>query len=81
MESVIVRDIADILIHVDENLDDVQRAEITHELRTIEGVVSVSNHKTTAHLLIVKYHTEQVNSSELLAGVKKRGVHAELVGI
>ena len=81
MESELVNDVADVLIHVDEGLDSVHRQKISDQLRNQDGVVSVSNHDKTAHLLIVKYNNDQINSSELLTCVKNQGVHAELVGI
>jgi len=81
METEIRHNIADVLIHVDENMDSAQREVYLDELRGRKGVVSVSNNEKTAHLYIVKYDPEQINSSELLADVTKKGVHAELVGI
>lgn len=81
METEVTINTSDIVIHVDENLDDEHRQAIVHELRNMKGVVSVSNHKKTAHLLIVMYDHNKVNSVELLACAMKNGTHAELVGL
>jgi len=81
MENEATVDTSDIVIHIDENLDDEHRQAIVHQLSHQEGVVSVSNHKKTPHLLVVMYDHTKVNSAELLASVTKNGVHAELVGL
>jgi len=81
MESEVIKDVADILIHVDEDLDDSHKLKIANELRKQRGVVSVLNHEKTPHLFVVKYKNNEVNSSELLASVCQSGIHAELVGI
>lgn len=73
--------LADVTIHVDENLDAAQRAEIEHKLRAIDGVVSVSNHDARPHLSIVEYDPNKVASSALLDAVRRENVHAEMIGL
>jgi copper chaperone CopZ len=73
--------LADVTIHVDENLDVTKRAEIEQKIRAIDGVVSVHNPDDKPHLAVVEYDPNKVNSKALLEVVKNEGVHAQLVGL
>lgn len=73
--------LADVTIHVDENLEVAERAEIEQKLRAIDGVVSVHNPDDKPHLAVVEYDPNRVNSTTLLEAVKGEGVHAQLVGL
>jgi hypothetical protein len=73
--------LADVTIHVDENLAVAERAEIEQKLRAIDGVVSVHNPDDKPHLAVVEYDPNKVKSTALLEAVKREGVHAQLVGL
>ncbi len=73
--------LADVMIHIDENLPAERRAEISDHLREIDGVVSVSNHAEKAHLTIVQYRPDKVTAKALVETARREGVHAELVGL
>jgi hypothetical protein len=73
--------LADVTIHVDEDLGAVERADIEQRLRAIDGVVSVHNPDDKPHLTVVEYNPQKVKSKALLDAVKSSGVHAELVGL
>jgi len=73
--------LADVTIHVDENLEVAKRAEIEQKLRAIDGVVSVHNPDEKPHLAVVEYDPNKVKSTALLDAVKGEGVHAQLVGL
>jgi len=73
--------LADVMIHIDETLSGERRTEIEDRLRAIDGVVSVANHADKAHLTIVEYQPDKVNSKVLVAMARRDGVHAELVGL
>mgnify|MGYP001816803021 FL=1 len=73
--------LADVTIHVDENLEVAERAEIEQKLRAIDGVVSVHNPDDKPHLAVVEYDPNKVKSTVLLETVKVEGVHAQLVGL
>ena len=73
--------LADVTIHVDENLEVAERAEIEQKLRAIDGVVSVHNPDDKPHLAVVEYDPNKVKSATLLEAVKGEGVHAQLVGL
>ncbi|MCG6966699.1 MAG: ATP-binding protein [Chromatiaceae bacterium] len=73
--------LADVTIHVDENLDAGKRAQIEQKLRAIDGVVSVHNPDDKPHLAVIEYNPNKVKSMALLEAVKAEGVHAELIGL
>ncbi|HSH28440.1 MAG TPA: hypothetical protein VK971_00930 [Thiohalobacter sp.] len=73
--------IADVMIHVDENL-------AREELERLEGVVKANACVTSAdvpehqqHMMLVTYNPECVSAREILSLVTAQGVHAELVGM
>jgi len=70
---------ADIIIHVDENINTKEEDVILGELRKLDGVMSPDFN--TPHLIVVKYNPERVNSFELLTTVRSEGYHAQLLGI
>ena len=73
--------LADVTIHIDENLGVAERADIEQKLRAVDGVVSVHNSDDRPHLAIVEYDPAKAKSSALLEVVKNSGVHAELIGL
>lgn len=73
--------LADVLIHVDENLEDPQLSRIEDSLRTIDGIVSVHNPSSRRHLYVVEYVPDKTNSATILQTVTNQGVHAQLVGL
>lgn len=73
--------LADVTLHIDENLSKERRADVETSLRGIEGVVSVHNADKTPHLTMVEYNPEKTDSHSILNCVTGRGVHAELIGI
>lgn len=73
--------LADVTIHVDENLPPAKRAEIEQKLRAIDGVVSVHNPDDKPHLAVIQYNPQKVRSAELLDTVRGESVHAELIGL
>ena len=73
--------LTDVTIHIDENLDRQQRADVGEQLRSLTGVISVSNSDLTPHLMMVEYNPKDVNSTRLLEVVKAQGVHAEMIGL
>jgi len=73
--------LADVMVHIDEDLDKERRQDIEEVLRAIEGVVSVANHDKTPHLSVIEYNPEKTSSQQLINCVIGQGVHAELIGL
>ncbi len=73
--------LADITVHVDENLNKERRTQIENGIRAIDGVISVHNPDDRPHLAIVEYQPGLTSSQSILSCVKNQGVHAELIGL
>lgn len=73
--------LADVTLHIDENLSSEQRGTIEESLRALEGVVSVVNADKTPHLALVEYNPDVTSSHDILERVTGQGVQAQLIGI
>lgn len=73
--------IADVMVHVDENLDDESLHALEDEIRGDRGVVSVGHNPGKLHLLMVTYDTEVAHPVHFVHHLRERGMHAELVGL
>ncbi len=73
--------LADVTIHVDNNVGAEERSGIEEVLRDIDGVVSVHNSVEAAHLFLVEYSPAKTNSHDLLNAVTGKYGHGELVGL
>ena len=73
--------LADVTVHIDENLDDERRSKIEEHVRAIDGVVSFHNPKEHPHLVIVQYDPAKVKSTWILDVFKVQGILAELIGL
>jgi len=73
--------LADITLHIDENLSTEQRATIEESLRALDGVVSVHNSDKAPHLTIVGYNQSVTDSQKILKRVIDQGAHAKMVGL
>ncbi len=72
---------ADVMIHIDENLDDDNIHEIEQELGVLQGVACACVPEQARHLLLIDYDPVDINAQALLSHVTRHGVHAELVGL
>ena len=75
--------LADIVLHVDEEMGEQARGALEDALRQREGVVSVRFNTTATHphLVVVEYVPEKVSSQDLLGIVKNQGYHGEMLGL
>jgi len=73
--------LADVTVHMDENLDAGMRSSIEDQVRAIDGVVSFHNPDDRPHLAVVEYDPAKVSSKAILEKVIAQGVHAELIGL
>lgn len=73
--------IADVTIHVDESMDKDTRAKLESDLRSQDGVISVSSSEHTPHLIIVSFDAEHATCKEILKVVLSEHLHAELIGL
>lgn len=73
--------LADILVHIDENLPKDQRMQIEEKLRAMDGIVSVRNPDDKPHLSMIEFNPDVSSSAAILNMVRSQGVHAELIGL
>jgi hypothetical protein len=73
--------LADVVVHIDQTLEQEQRFKIEDVIRGIAGVVSVHNPDDRPHLSIVQYNPDLTDSATILATVTNQGVQAELIGL
>lgn len=69
-----------VVMHIDEELSDDQIHRLEQNLSNRPGVMSACVHESARHLMLIDYDPEIAVSTELLAGVRSEGLHAELVG-
>lgn len=72
---------ADVTVHIDENLSGEQRETIEESVRALEGVLSFHNADTTPHLATIEYNPDVLTPQDILKRVTNQGVHAELIGL
>lgn len=71
---------ADVVIHINEELDSTYREKLSNDVSDFEGVISADLKDKRPHLMIVAYNPGITKSLNILAGVKDAGMHAQLVG-
>jgi hypothetical protein len=70
----------EIVVHVDETLPEVKRADMVNALQDIDGIISAEFCPLRHHLMLVRYDRETFSSSDVLGKVHDQDVHAELIG-
>jgi len=73
--------LADVTIHVDQELDATARADLEEKFRARDGIVSVHFNDKRPHLLVCEFVPEKVNTMDLLSIVRFQGYGGELVGL
>jgi len=75
--------LADVTLHIDEELNSEALAGLEEALRQRDGVVSVHFNTNVAHphLAVVEFNPDKVGSQDLLGIVHFQGYRAELVGL
>lgn len=71
---------ANIVVHIDEELNEDQILDMERRLALHRGVESACVPTRARHLMIIDYDPRQTSSTDLLHNIQNRGVHAALVG-
>ena len=74
-------DLANVVVHIDETLDQARRRALEDSLRAEEGVVSVGLRDDAPHLMVVAYNPRRTSAQHVLERARSGGLHAELVGL
>lgn len=73
--------LADVTIHVDQDLDTAARADLEDKFCARDGIVSVHFNRKRPHLMVCEFVPEKVNSMDLLSMLRFQGYRGELVGL
>ena len=79
-ENVMDIPMADIMLHIDEELNSKEQVTLETQVREQKGVVGLGYHDSKPHLMIVEYNQDMTTPKELLHAVTNFGLHAELIG-
>jgi hypothetical protein len=71
----------DVTIHLNEETAHADRESLRDAILQHKGVMSADYHDERPHLIIVEYDPEETSAQDLLQIAKKRGLHAQLVGL
>ncbi len=70
---------SNIVIHINESLDSQHRLNLSNQVQKITGVESASLQDARPHLMIVGFNRSETKACDVLNGVRKAGMHAQLV--
>lgn len=73
--------IVDVILHIDKDLDAPIREAVEHELRSLDGVISVTMPADKTHLVEVAYNPNAVKAEHLAHSIRELAGHVELVGL
>jgi len=69
-----------LVMHVDNNLDYIERREIEDELLHESGVTAAHFNEHRPHLMVVEYDPSEVNYMQIMTRVNHSNIHAERIG-
>jgi len=75
------RQLADVLIHVKEVLDENGVRELEAEIFAQEGVAVARHRAGFTHMLQVRFDPDAIHAHELLSPVRALGFEAQLIGL
>jgi phosphoribosyl-ATP pyrophosphohydrolase len=70
----------EIVVHISESLDDVQRNNLVAALEQNDSIVSAEFCPLRYHLMLVRYDRERYSSQDVLNAVSDRELQARLIG-
>jgi hypothetical protein len=73
--------IADIIMHIDENTTHEDRERLRDELLSMDGVMAAAYQDEKPHLIVMAYDPDAVKSSTFVKIAQEQGLHAGLVGL
>ena len=72
---------ANLVLHIDEELDPQATHLLTAALEDLPGVTGTRHDPNKKHLFVVDYQPTTVAPDQLLEAARKAGYHGELVGL
>jgi hypothetical protein len=75
------KSIADLMVHIDEDLTPEQQCKLEDFVRHDRGVVSAGFSLKAQHLMMVAYDADEIHANEILTHIRNQGLHAEVVSL
>ncbi|MGD8619233.1 MAG: heavy-metal-associated domain-containing protein [Gammaproteobacteria bacterium] len=76
----VAKNTVEIVVHISESLDDVQRNNLVVALEQNDSIVSAEFCPLRYHLMLVRYDRERYSSQDVLNAVSDRELQARLIG-
>ncbi|MDX9994420.1 MAG: hypothetical protein RBS28_03780 [Rhodocyclaceae bacterium] len=73
--------LADVLVHVNENMDEAALRNIEQDIRKDIGVISVGHRSGQTHILMVVYDSGATRAAKLLQPLRAQGLHVQVIGL
>jgi hypothetical protein len=70
----------EIVMHIDETLDSVQREALAVSLENSDGIETCIFCESRFHLMLVNYDRDRITSQDILGRVRDQQLHAKLIG-
>ena len=70
----------EIVVHISENLEDMQRNNLVVALENEDSIVSAEFCPLRYHLMLVRYDRDQYSSQDVLGAVSAQKLQARLIG-
>ena len=70
-------DIADVVIHIDQKLDDEQMNRLEEAFLTREGVETADFNPDNPHLILLKYNPKQISARDLIDIPRYQGLRSD----
>ena len=74
------RNAVEIVVHISESLDDMQRNNLIATLENEDGIVSAEFCPLRYHLMLVRYDRGKYSSQDVLGAVSDQKLQARLIG-
>ena len=74
------KNVVEIVVHVSENLEGMQRNNLVVALEKEDGIVSAEFCPLRYHLMLVRYDRDQYSSQDVLGAVSAQKLQARLIG-
>lgn len=75
-----VKQNVEIVVHIDETLDPVQREALAISLENSDGIETCIFCESRFHLMLVNYDRNQITSQDIIGRVREQQLHAKLIG-
>ena len=70
----------EIVVHIDEELGDSNRGELTEYLASTDGVSTAEFCPLRYHLMLVQYDKDRTSSQDIIQRINSRKISAQLIG-